>query len=172
MKLAAYKYPAGEYRIPYTLCGNSPKGKHACESLVITLQVNVRKGEAKYHAEAQADDITIERMDDEENPEVVYDLMENDRIVDEFDSAQPGENHRIVISKIPDYLKGRIAVEDNKLKIFGGGEDLITDPVNYTFCAMVNGKEYCKDSYLTIYTQVYQISWAQPQNDLGSITRD
>ena len=89
LKLAASAYPAGVYSIPYTLCGDSPKGKHACDSMVITLQVNIRAGEAKYHAEAQADDITIERMDDEENPEVVYDLMENDRIVDEFDSAQP-----------------------------------------------------------------------------------
>ena len=41
LKLAASKYPAGEYRIPYTLCGDSPKGNRACDSMVITLQVNV-----------------------------------------------------------------------------------------------------------------------------------
>ena len=120
MKLAAFKYPAGEYRIPYTLCGNSPKGKHACESLVITLQVNVQQGDTKYHAEAQPDYITIERMEDEENPEVVYDLMANDKIVDEFGSTQPGENRRIILGSLPRELEGRALVEDNKLKILRG----------------------------------------------------
>ena len=172
MKLAAFKYPAGEYRIPYTLCGNSPKGKHACESLVITLQVNVRKGEAKYHAEAQADYITIERMADEENPEVVYDLMENDKIVDEFGSTQSGEKHRITLGSLPSNLEGRVVVEDNKLKILGGGKDDISGQADYTFCATVNGQEYCESSYFVIFTETYMVWGAQPQNDVGSITRD
>ena len=172
MKLAASKYPAGEYRIPYTLCGDSPKGKHACESLVITLQVNVRKGEAKYHAEAQADYIAIERMEDEENPEVVYDLMENDKIVDEFGSIQSGENRRIILGSLPSYLEGRVSVEDNKLKILGGGEDHIGGQADYTFCATVNGQEYCESSYFFFFTETYMVLGAQPQNDVGSITRD
>lgn len=173
MKLAAYKYPAGEYRIPYTLCGDSPKGKHACESLVITLQVNVRKGEAKYHAEAQTDYIVIEQMDDEENPEVVYDLMENDKIVDEFGATQPGENRRIILGSLPSNLEGRVVVEDNKLKILGGGKDYISGQVNYTFCATVNGQEYCEDGYIRLVTHLYAVWGVQPQDDVGSIiTRD
>ena len=172
MKLAAFKYPAGEYSIPYTLCGDSPKGKHECASLLVTLQVNVRKGEAQYHAEAQADYITIERMEDEENPEVVYDLMENDKIVDEFGSIQSGENRRIILDSLPSNLEGRVVVEDNKLKILGGGEDYIWEQVKYTFCATVNGKEYCESSYILLSTETYMVLGAQPQNDLGSITRD
>ncbi len=172
MKLAASKYPAGEYRIPYTLCGDSPKGKHTCGSLVIALRVNVRKGEAKYYAEALADYITIERMEDDESPDVVYDLMENDKIVDEFGSIQSGENRRIILNSLPSELEGRVVVEDNKLKILGGGEDYIWEQVNYTFCATVNGQEYCESSYFIFFTETYMVLGAQPQNDVGSITRD
>ena len=173
MKLATYKYPAGEYHIPYTLCGDSPKGKHACESLVITLKVNVRKGEAKYHAEAQTDYIVIEQMEDEEIPEVVYDLMENDKIVDEFGSTQPGENRRIILGSLPSNLEGRVVVEDNKLKILGGGKDYISGQANYTFCATVNGQEYCENGRIMLFTDTYRVWGAEPQNDVGSIiTRD
>ncbi len=154
------------------MCGDSPKRKHACGSLAITLRVNVRKGEAKYYAEALADYITIERMEDDESPDVVYDLMENDKIVDKFGSTQPGENRRITLDGLPSELEGRVVVEDNKLKILGGGEDYIWEQVNYTFCATVNGQEYCESSYFIFFTETYMVLGAQPQNDVGSITRD
>ena len=63
-------------------------------------------------------------------------------------------------------------VEDNKLKILGGGKDYISGQADYTFCATVNGKEYCGSSYVMFFTETYMVWGAQPQNDVGSITRD